>query len=616
MTFQDLFANPPKRYTLVPFWFLNDALEEDEIRRQIDDFEAHGVYGFIPHARIGLPDDIPFMSERWLHFVKVAVDHAAAKNMVVFLYDEGMYPSGSCAGQVAAANPRHATRCLERRKTATLSDDEELVAEIDGYAYVNTRSGGTIRGVQYGMDDGEPGAPPSGDILNPESVASFLHLVHDRYAETLKEHFGKTVQAIFTDEPSMLGRGHKRGVQPWTWNLETFLERLLGYDFTPHLPALWDDTVPGSARYRADFQRALDVRLREAYYAPYQAWCEAHGVALTGHPAGPMDMGTLRHFHIPGQDIVWRYIEPYQDKSLEGPQSTMAKCSASAQVNYHRERNANECFGAYGWDFTCDEMRWLTNWLLVRGVNLLMPHAFYYSVRDKRRDERPPDVGPNNTWWGDYRRYADYCRRLCWMLAEGRQVCSVAILCTPTQLPWKAARVLFEHQWDFNYLDTESLLGEAEVTFHGIELGNMRYKTLLVEDGVGIDPDVLARLKPLIDAGRAAAFGRPVPALPPLAATPPELMVWLQQHLEADVHLDPPNTGVRFHHVRHGRDHLYFFVNEGSDALSCALKTAARGDAQWWDPETGAPIPHADPTQLALAPREGRVLRVTGEAKT
>jgi hypothetical protein len=35
------------------------------------------------------------------------------------------------------------------------------------------------------------------------------------------------------------------------------------------------------------------------------------------------------------------------------------------------------------------------DWLFIRGGNLISPHAFYYSIQDDRRDERPPDVGPN-----------------------------------------------------------------------------------------------------------------------------------------------------------------------------------------------------------------------------
>lgn len=37
--------------------------------------------------------------------------------------------------------------------------------------------------------------------------------------------------------------------------------------------------------------------------------------------------------------------------------------------------------------------------LAVRGVNLFIPHAFYYSIEGERKGERPPDVGPNSIWW-------------------------------------------------------------------------------------------------------------------------------------------------------------------------------------------------------------------------
>ena len=331
MTLIQLFSDPPRYYSLIPFWFLNDDLDEDELRRQLDDFVAHGVYGVVPHARIGLPEDIAFMSDRYLHFLKVITEHAAERDMQVILYDEGMYPSGSAAGQVVAANPIHASRALERSSPRKLAEGEVLVTEIGDWWYINTRSGGTIRGVHFGTDDGEPGAPPSGDILNPEAVASFLHLVHDRHYEVLGEYFGNTISAIFTDEPDMLGRGHKRGVQPWTWEFPEFFIRLKGYDIVAHLPALWDDTYPDAARYREDFREATQERLRSAFYQPYYDWCEAHHVALTGHPAGSMDLGHLRYFHIPGQDVVWRYIEPFKDSALAGEHSTMAKCSLSAQ---------------------------------------------------------------------------------------------------------------------------------------------------------------------------------------------------------------------------------------------------------------------------------------------
>lgn len=66
------FYNPPREFSLLPFWFWNDELSETEILRQIADFEAHGVFGFVIHPRVGLPRSIGWMSERMLHFMRVA----------------------------------------------------------------------------------------------------------------------------------------------------------------------------------------------------------------------------------------------------------------------------------------------------------------------------------------------------------------------------------------------------------------------------------------------------------------------------------------------------------------------------------------------------------------
>ena len=114
----ETFANPPTEFSVLPFWFWNDDLDADEIRRQIADFEAHGVHGFIIHPRGGLPRALGWMSEALLEFYDAAIEEAARRGMQVVLYDEGMYPSGSSAGQVVAENPAYQTRCLEARALA------------------------------------------------------------------------------------------------------------------------------------------------------------------------------------------------------------------------------------------------------------------------------------------------------------------------------------------------------------------------------------------------------------------------------------------------------------------------------------------------------------------
>jgi hypothetical protein len=104
--------DPPREFSLAPFWFWNDTLTEAELSHQLDDFGAHGVHAFVIHPRAGLPKDTGWMSPKLLGFMRFAIEQAAKRNMWFILYDEGMYPSGSSSGQVVAENPAYRTRGL------------------------------------------------------------------------------------------------------------------------------------------------------------------------------------------------------------------------------------------------------------------------------------------------------------------------------------------------------------------------------------------------------------------------------------------------------------------------------------------------------------------------
>src|SRR5690625_7776347 len=87
-------------------------------------------------------------------------------------------------------------------------------------------------------------------------------------------------------------------------------------------------------------------------------------------------------------------------------------------------------------------MKWYMDWLLVRGVNLMCPHAFYYSIDgDRRSQERPPDVGPNNHWWPFYKQFAQYMKRLSWLMTDSTNITTVAVLCEADHLRSEERRV-------------------------------------------------------------------------------------------------------------------------------------------------------------------------------
>ena len=138
---------PEREFTPIPFWFLNGDLRDEEIRRQLQDFSEHGVYGVVLHPRMGLPKRIGYLSQTFFHYIKTAVKEAHRLDMKIVLYDEGMYPSGSACGLVTEGHPELASEGLVL--TQKLLDGDELLADTSEGKLVVRKSGGTIRGIHW-----------------------------------------------------------------------------------------------------------------------------------------------------------------------------------------------------------------------------------------------------------------------------------------------------------------------------------------------------------------------------------------------------------------------------------------------------------------------------------
>jgi len=621
------FINPPHEFSIMPFWFWNDTLRDEEIIRQIADFEAHGVYGFVIHPRIGLPDNVKWLSPEMIHAMDVAIREASLKKMYVILYDEGMYPSGSSSGQVVARNPEYAARGLSKidlkpGETPKLTGGQKLITIINRpenkrIAIIDQPSGGNIRGLHYigeGSRQMKEESPPAGDILNPDAVTCFMELVYDRYAKEFGKYFGTTVIGIFTDEPSPLGRGSARGIVPGNSSLLAQIKKILGYDITPFLTDLWYNDTPDSKKHRIDYNNAVNICLEENYYKRLGKWCMDHGISLMGHPAGSMDIGAEKYFQIPGQDLVWRYVEP-GSKALEGQHSTVAKCASSAMLHLGLRRNLNELYGAYGHNLTYDEMLWLADWCFVRGQNFLIPHAFFYSVRGPRFDERPPDVGPNATWWNRYNEYADACRRLSWLNTGSKQVCDLAILCEDAYLPDKSAKICYQHQRDFNYLEIRHLWEDAKTDSKGIHIAGMNYGLVIIDSLSIIPRQAISSLKALAMNGRLiinkhADFSSLFKGAK-LYQTPDNLVEAIDKEIIPDLSLTTPSEDIRYRHVVKETGNYYIIFNEGSNVVSSKLRITTKGNRQLLNPATAEAINLEADENVSFKPHELKIVMVS-----
>ena len=627
-------------FTPIPFWFWNDELSEEEILRQMKEMKDKGVDGFVIHPRKGLPSSIGYLSDEYFRFVKFAVKKACEMDMKVVLYDEAMYPSGSCHGEVVKSDPSFASMGLERRVLGKEPDDkakekavakasdgkakEKVVAKVieDGneVIYVMTPSGGTIRGVHPGEDDGEVLAPKSADLLNPKAVAKFVELTHEKYYAELSEYFGNTVIAFFTDEPNILGRNARENLIPWSDGLYEEFKVAGGTDEDLKLLFAGENHDGSESSFdngkimlgrdctlarratcaKRIYEQVIHNRLSNSYYKQLSDWCASHGIDLTGHPEKSTDIGYLKYFQRPCQDIVWRFVEPEDGHAIEGEHSTMGKCSSDSARHRGKRRNGNECFGCCGERqdpklFTEKDMRWYLNWLFVRGVNLVYPHAFYYSLRGDRGDERPPEVGMNNPFWPEYRKMSDFVKRMCYLNTDSVNCAQVAILCGADTLSWKLAKPLFTNQIEFNYLEAE-LLEECEVSEGKLCIAAQKYQVLLADKE---ELDALGERAKEILSDFAKASGRVIVAGEEFGnqlsssdeefifiKNERELLNELEKYVRPELKFDGDTYDLRCSHIRKNSKDYLMLTNEGLEPIRISWKDAEYRVVELWNPYT------------------------------
>lgn len=501
------FEAPPVASRPWAFWFLNDATPLAELTEQLDAFAAAGFGTVCPCARIGLAESIGYLTPAWWELMRGVVAHCATLGLRVVLYDEASYPSGAANGQVVAENPEYASRCLVRARAEASLDEGEVaylrpnlgrelwsrrvatvvrgadgvrrlvdadeaglirvsaaehgVGTVAAEAFFDAPSGGTIRGAHVWQDDESPLAPASADLMNPDAVAAFRRLTHDAYAEHVGAWFGSTIVALFTDEPAPLGRGPRPGALAWTPGLEADLAQASGLPLEEVLRDLGDAFVPAAALH-ALHEQVVAQRVATVYHGAQRAWCDAHGLALTGHPERPDEVAALEAFTWPGQDTVWRWVLP-GETALHGEESAGPRTASSAAVLRRLADPTdvvpvvNEVYGAYGWRLTLDEMKWLADWLAVRGTSAFLLHALFASVRGNRAFESEPDLGLANAWWPHLPRFLTYLARMSLLGEALVESPAVAVAVLGDRVPVEEVAPLYERQIGFVYAGPDAL---------------------------------------------------------------------------------------------------------------------------------------------------------------
>lgn len=554
-----LFKDPTAEYRGAPFWSWNDELDEDECVRQARLFFDMGFGGYHIHPRAGLKT--PYLGEKFNACVKVSVEEAKRSGALAWLYDEDRYPSGFAGGAVTK-DGRFRRRGLvftpkKRKEDATFAGGRQnggakLLAtyalrfragKLAGYSRLGKgeKGAGRIFYAYLVVDEPTDTFNQAGyvDTLSKDAIDAFAEYTYGAYRKTVGDDFGKTVPAIFTDEPQTkfislfkCALFPNEAVLPWTDDFAETYEKTFGADVLDFLPELFFD-IPTPTLYRTRFTYHTHrvERFAQAFSDNLGERAAALGIALTGHlmeeptlESQAKAVGeTMRHyknFGIPGIDMLCGRHE-----------YTTAKQTSSVVRQEGKEGMLCELYGVSRWVAEFGKFKEEGDWLACLGVTVRVPHLSYYSMRGEAKRDYPPSIFYQSPWYKKWKGLEDHFARLGTALTRGKAVNEVAVI-HPIESYFlrisssRASRVegkkadenfLALTDWllfgglDFDFV-SEALL-PSQRGDDPLAVGQCKYKTILVPDLLTIRRSTLDFLKAFRAAGGKVVFLGGAPSL-------------------------------------------------------------------------------------------------------
>jgi hypothetical protein len=562
-----LFRDPPRTYSLMPYWYWNGRIREDETRRQISEMIRQGVYQAVVFPWDGMEPE--YLSEEYWRQVGAALRIARELGFTLNFADELNWPSGH------AWRPRggpELSRVLEQRPDFRMRrlDYQELVIEGPRrwrfkprppawFAVVarelpqGALDADTLRVLEPVRDELRWEAPPGRwrvtlyrlvpavgahntrvDLLNPEAVRLYLELVYEEFARRFPDHLGRTLKLTIADHEGAYG-------EPIAWTPRLFdeFQRRYHYDLRAALPLLVHEAAqPGAAaKVRTDYLDLISDLYVNSFTRQVTDWCRRHGL---GHAVSLYEEQLWIQISLAGDMFRhWRAgTFVMMDALLERARMPLDFKEAVTVAHLERMPLVVENQGLQGHDsfLSPEKMRRGTNMALLWGANLLVPYFDY----DPRKVTWPPQWFLGQPFWRYFRRYADYVRRAQFMNRRGRHIAPIAIY-YPLETAFAHSAPLFARErrellwnnfmdevqnfysalqlelarggWDYHILDRH-YLSRAEIRAGALHLADEEFRVLILPPMTHINETAAAKVRAFANAGGAVlALGQQPPGL-------------------------------------------------------------------------------------------------------
>lgn len=370
--------------------------------------------------------------------------------------------------------------------------------------------------------------------LLPEGGQLMIDTVYEAHYQHMKEDFGKTFKGFFSDEPALrAGRGCKAVLGeypmlpiPWRLDLPEILSQQMGVNARRLLPGLWYDIGEDTPRIRYALMDIVSRLYGENYSMPIGDWCRAHGVEYIGHVIeqnnahSRLGQGAGHFFRamsgqdMAGMDFVLHELKPefrntshaWKSQDFEGdddffrymlPQMTVSCAHLDPKK---KGRSLCEIFGAYGWQEDVEEMRYLANMLMSRGINYFTPHAF--TLKPYPDPDSPPHFGGFNPLMPGITRLHQHMARVASLLDGGAMVARAGVLYY-AEAEWAQGKSCMKTQALVKALNMAHIPCEI-VPIDLLQPG--RYDVLYIPQGKMWPEKLFHHLHELMDAGCRVVF--------------------------------------------------------------------------------------------------------------
>ena len=543
-------------------------------------------------------------SEKHWKTLVAGVEACKELGLVVWLYDEDGYPSGAAGGLVLEENPRFEATELAYDPAR---DDPFIIRP----AYEHTHASNNYYAARR-----------YANLIDDRAIRCFIAKTHDAYWQRLEPHFGRTIRATFTDEPSLIAinigqipedaRKRVRVVDPidpsveplprvpWCYDLAQRYQERYGEDLIPRRRSLFAGDSPEERKVRRQFWALVADLVAERYFGAIQDWCAEHRVASSGHSLHEESIMHQVALEGNGLKVLGRMDIPGLDMLTSDPQAVIhsgwltAGLPSSAAILNGRRRVMTEVsdfaqkMGGAG-PVGLKEMQATAAWQAAWGVT---EFTLYYGIGDRSAE--------------DYRAYCDFVGRLNAILKPARFDRQV-LLYYPISDLWeeylpvaeplrldsqspraqrivgsfmRLGRTLQRSQIPFALVDHEKLASAVVPPEGKLTIGDYAFEALILPAGVTLP----AEAAEVVDAFRRQG-GRVLvdhPRLPQLTAKS------LEDKLQPAYRILPASEQIVLgRYLREGRQ-ILLVLNVGQDAYQGTLAMDSPGTWFLLDPATGA----------------------------